>query len=201
MGKTHFAVGIATSLAVVQPKSFNECMVAVIGGAVGGVLADNDILDNGYQTGASSGQLLALGTAAISVVLDFFLGLGICQVIADKPILPIIGGIGFIILYIIGFCSNHRTFTHSFLALILYTIAVMLIYVPLAIPLAAAYLSHLLLDILNKKNIRILYPLDFGICFKMCYANKTANKVFMYVGFAVSGVLLLIGIIMSFTNA
>ena len=43
MSKTHFAVGLATSLAIIQPKTFNECAVAVIGGTVGGVLADNDI--------------------------------------------------------------------------------------------------------------------------------------------------------------
>ena len=200
MSKTHFVVGLATSLAVIQPKSFNECMVAVIGGGVGGVLADNDILDNDYLADALIGQLLALGTAAIAIVLDFYLDFGICQAIINKPFLPIIGGISFTILYIIGFCSDHRTFTHSFLALILYTFTSMLIHVPLAIPLATAYLSHLLLDILNKKKIPLLYPLDFGICLKMCYANKTANKVFMYVGSAVSGFLLLIGIILSFTN-
>ena len=200
MSKTHFAVGLATSLAIIQPKTFNECAVAVIGGTVGGVLADNDILDNDYQADALIGQLLALGSAVLALVLDFFLGFGICESIIAKPMLPIIGGICFVVLYIVGFCSDHRTFTHSFLAMILYTIAAALIYTPLAIALGAAYLSHLLLDILNKKKVPILYPLEFGICFKMCYANKTANKVFMYVGFAISGLLLIIGIVTSFVS-
>ena len=79
MSKTHFAVGLATSLAIIQPKTFNECAVAVIGGTVGGVLADNDILDNDYQADALTGQLLALGSATLALVLDFFLGFGICE--------------------------------------------------------------------------------------------------------------------------
>ena len=168
---------------------------------MGGVLADNDILDNDYQADALIGQLLALGSAVLALVLDCILGFGICESVINKPVLPIIGGIGFIALYIIGFCSDHRTFTHSFLAMIFYTIAAALIYTPLAIALGAAYLSHLLLDILNKKKVPVLYPLEFGICFKMCYANKTANKVFMYIGFAISGLLLIVRIITSFVGS
>lgn len=199
MGKTHYAVGVATALAVLQPQTINECCAAVIGGAVGGVLADNDILDNDYQADALIGQLLAFGSTALLLALDYFFHFGIIDTITAKPLLPIIGGIGFLVLYIIGFFSEHRTFTHSFLARILYSCVVWLIYKPLVTGVAAAYLSHILLDILNKKKVPILYPLEFGICFKLCYANKTANKVFMYVGFAVSGVFLIISLIRSLT--
>lgn len=195
MGKTHYAVGVATALAVLQPKTLNECCVAVIGGALGGVIADNDILDNDYQSDALIGQLLAFGSTALLLALDYFSHLGIIDSITAEPLLPRIGGICFAALYIKGFFSEHRTFTHSFLALILYSIAVWLIYKPLVAGVAVAYLSHILLDILNKKKVPILYPLKFGICFKLCYANKTANKVFMYAGFAVSVVLLAISLI------
>ena len=194
MSKTHLAVGLATSLAVIRPTTPNECTVAILAGAIGGVLADNDILDNDYHFDALIGQLLALGSSVVVLLLDLFLHFGVCQAIASKPILSILGGVCFIVLYIVGFCSDHRTFTHSFLALLLYSLAAALIYFPVAIPLAAAYLSHLLLDILNKRKIPILYPLDFGICLKLCYANKEANKVIMYIGFAISGILLLWGI-------
>ena len=34
----------------------------------------------------------------------------------------------------------------------------------------------------------------------MCYSNKTANKVFMYIGFAISGLLLIVGVINSFAG-
>ena len=98
MSKTYFAVGLATSLAVIQPNTFTECAVAFIGGTIGGVLADNDILDNDYQADALIGQLLAFGAAALALVLDFFFGFGICQSIIEKPLLPIIGGIGLTVI-------------------------------------------------------------------------------------------------------
>lgn len=198
MGRTHLAIGLATSLAVIRPGSLQECAVAVVGGAVGGVLADNDILDNDYHADALIGQLLAIGLVAITILFDYFFNLGICNTVCRQPLLPILGGVSFAVLYLIGFFSEHRTFTHSFLALALYSISAWLVYRPLVYSVSAAYLSHILLDVLNKKTVPILYPLDFGICLKLCYANRTANKVFMYGGFAVSGVLLTIGLISSF---
>lgn len=190
MGKTHYAIGLATALAVIHPQTLNECFVAVIGGSIGGVLADNDTLDHDYHSDALSGQALAFATAAIVLALDYFLNAGICSTISGRPMLPIIGMIGFIILYVVGYFSNHRTFTHSFLTLILYALTSSLIYMPLGISLSVAYLSHLLLDVLNKKKVPLLYPLKFGICLKLCYASKTANKVLMYTGFAATIILL-----------
>lgn len=76
--------------------------------------------------------------------------------------------------------------------------AVYLIYKPFSAPLAVAYFSHLVLDVLNKKKIPLFYPLKFGICLKLCYANKKANKVLMYVGFCIAAVLLGAGGLTSF---
>ena len=30
----------------------------------------------------------------------------------------------------------------------------------------------------------MLYALDSGLCFGLCYSNKTANSIFLYVGIA-----------------
>ena len=56
MSRTHLAIGLAVSLATIQPTTFHECAVAVIGGAVGGVLADNDSLGRDYQSKVLGGQ-------------------------------------------------------------------------------------------------------------------------------------------------
>ena len=74
----------------------------------------------------------------------------------DSSILSIIGGVGFVVLWFIGFFSDHRTFTHSLTALSLFSLAVWLIYPPLLFGFVTAYLSHLLLDILNKKKMKFL---------------------------------------------
>lgn len=65
MGKTHLTIGIATSLIVMSPTNFKECIIAIVGGSIGGVAADIDIVDNDYEHDALIGQFLALGIIGI----------------------------------------------------------------------------------------------------------------------------------------
>jgi inner membrane protein len=195
MGRTHFAIGLATSLAVMQPKSVGECMAAVFAGALGGVTADNDTLN---QSNSLKGQLLALKTALGALLIDYFFKLGICESIMANPKKALVGLIAFLVLWFIGFFSDHRTFTHSFLAMILYSLAIGLIYEPFTLGFMVAYLSHLLLDVLNRKKMPLLYPLDLGICLKLCYSNGKMDTFLMYVGYITTAVFLTIGLVSSF---
>ena len=196
MGRTHFAIGLATSLAVMQPKSIGECMAAIFAGALGGVTADNDTLN---QSNSLSAQLLALKTALGILLIDYFFKLGICESIMANQTTALIGLIAFLVLWFIGFFSDHRTFTHSFLAMILYSLAIGLIYEPFTLGFMVAYLSHLALDILNRKKMPLLYPLDFGVCLKLCYADSKFDNFLMYVGYIATAVLLTIGLVASFS--
>lgn len=195
MGRTHFAIGLATSLAVMQPKSVGECMAAVFAGALGGVTADNDTLN---QSNSLKGQLLALKTALGALLIDYFFKLGICESIMANPKKALVGLIAFLVLWFIGFFSDHRTFTHSFLAMILYSLAIGLIYEPFTLGFMVAYLSHLLLDVLNRKKMPLLYPLDLGICLKLCYSNGKMDTFLMYVGYITTAVFLTIGLVSGF---
>ena len=195
MGRTHFAVGLATALAVIQPKSVGECMVAVFAGALGGVTADNDTLN---QSNSLKGQLLALKTALGALLIDYFFKLGICESIMANPKKALVGLVAFLVLWFIGFFSDHRTFTHSFLAMILYSLAIGLIYEPFTLGFMVAYLSHLALDILNRKKMPLLYPLDLGICLKLCYSDGKVDTFLMYVGYITTAVFLTIGLVSGF---
>ena len=197
MGKTHCTVGLATSRAVLQPKSISECLVAIVAGALGGVTADNDTL---LESSALAGHLLSLRTTLIVLVIDYFFSLGICSSVMTNKTTAMIGLVSFLIFWIIGYFSVHRTFTHSFLAMVLYSLSIGFIYKPLALGFMAAYLSHLFLDLLNKKKLPLLYPMSVGVCFKLCYANRTANSIFLYLGYITSAVLLTMGIISGFSS-
>lgn len=192
MGRTHFAVGLATSLVVMQPKSVSECMVAVFAGALGGVTADNDTL---HQSNSLKGQLLAIKTALGVLLIDYFFKLGICESIMVNQTKALVGLVSFLVLWFLGYFSDHRTFTHSFLAMILYSLAIGLIYEPFTLGFMVAYLSHLILDVLNRKKIFLLFPLDFGICFRICYANGKMDNFLMYVGYITTAVFLAIGLV------
>lgn len=189
MSKTHLTVGMADALAFTSINTPAECAIAIAGGAIGGVLADVDTLDNDYHADALIGELLAFGTLGIVFVLDHFFKWGICNsIIADRN-QSILGFIGVVVLWIIGFKQNHRKFTHSILATFLYPISLGMIYRPLAWVCFVGYISHLILDLLNKKGIQLFFPLKSTFCLYLCYAGKIANKVFMWLGFIATIVL------------
>ena len=45
-------------------------------------------------------------------------------------------------------------------------------------------LSHLLLDLTNKKPLQLLWPLKKGFCLKWFLSNRLANRVFLFLGLA-----------------
>jgi len=191
MGKTHMAAGVASSLIIMQPKSYEECILALIGGAVGGVLADVDILDNDSSDSLRV-QLSAMGLTFILLIVDSFFHLGICDsIFAGGYRLPTIGFAIFALLWLIGVFSAHRSFTHSVLALGGYSGAVYLIYPALMPAFAVGYASHLALDLLNKRSLPLLYPFKGGFCLKLCYADGPANKLLFTLGSAVSLIALI----------
>ncbi len=196
LSKTHYAVGLATSLAVTRPDSVKGCLIAVIGGVVGGVVADCDLLHQEKSTGSRTGQLLALGTTLMAFFLDGAFQLGIGRAMVRQP-RALLGCLFFLGLWLFGFFSNHRTFTHSVTALLVFSAAVFMIYRPFFPGFAAAYFSHLALDLLNRRKLPLFYPFKFGLCLNLCYADKKANRILMQAGFVLSGLFLLIGLLVS----
>ena len=196
MSKTHVTVGIASSLglALVFPRSSSIILASVAFGSLGGTTPDVDILDDDYKHDALIGQLISFGLCALMLGLDWLLHSGILSYILEHKILAIIGGIGFLILYIVGFSADHREFTHSLLSLLLFSIAIAFIYLPAVPFFAIGYFSHLAIDLLNKKGIQLFFPLNPKPCLKICYANDIGNKVLMFIGLGASVILLIMNI-------
>lgn len=183
MGKTHVAIGVLSSLAIFQPTTISQCTLAIAGGALGGVAADIDTVDNDYKHDVLIGQLLSFGIAGIMVLILFITNKSELYASLSKDKISICIGIAaYLILMIKGYLSNHRTFTHSFLAMLLFTVAIGIINLNIVPFYLIGYLSHLFLDLLNKKDVPLLYPIKKGICFRLCYASKKANSFFMWLG-------------------
>jgi len=189
-------MGTAVSMLVFHPVDTKGCLLALMGGAVGGVLADIDTLDDDYHCDALIGQLIGIGIAALSLAIDYFFHIGICNYILNRNrIIYIVGGIAILILLIIGFSSDHRTFTHSFLGMGLYTLAIAILLPMVALPFLVGYCTHLSLDLLNKKPVPLLYPREKGICLYLFYAKGYANTTFMILGIISTIVLIIVSII------
>ena len=197
MSKTHVAVGVASSLglALAFPNSPHVILASVAFGSLGGTTPDVDILDHDYKFDALIGQLISLGICLHAVVIDWILGNEILSYIFEHKILSLFGITVFIALYSIGFFANHRGFTHPLLSLLLFSLAICLIYPP-AVPFyAVGYFSHLAIDLLNKSGIQLFFPFKPKPCLKLCYAGKIGNKVLMFVGLGASVILLVMNII------
>ena len=78
--------------------------------------------------------------------------------------------------------SGHRGFSHSIAALLLETACLKLIFPAAALPFAAAFASHVLLDLMNKRPVRLFYPVKKGICLGWFYSDRLANKAFAAIG-------------------
>lgn len=195
MSRTHLAIGVGTALAVFHPQTAQGCCLAIMGGAVGGIMPDIDILDNDYTGDALLGQVIAAGLTAGTLAIDWFLKLGIMEyLLLRNKILLIAGIVFFMVMYFVGMPQPHRGFTHSLVALLVYSLPI-LIMCPMVVPYyAVGFASHLVIDLFNKKKIRLFFPLKGGLCFGFCYANKGGNRALMYIGLAVSLVMLLNGL-------
>lgn len=196
MSKTHLSIGIATSLAVCQPATIKSLMITVAGGAIGSILCDIECKGQPSMWDATIGRIIAVGISLVAFAVDYLTGDSLLmsvfqQIQLHKYSSILSGAIILLITCMAGRFSQHRTFTHSLLYVVLTCIGFTCISSSLTQPILAAGISHLIIDTFNKKPVPWLFPFFRpGICFKLCYASKTANKVLMWVGLVASLALL-----------
>lgn len=184
LGKTHMAVGIAATLAVTQPSGISELVLAVGAGALGALISDIDVGTSNSHRDADKITALSVVVVLAVFALDYFCNTQIIErIIGSSGYLRIIAGL----LLFIGICAfgkeqPHRSFMHSFLALILLSFALGLIWEKTVIYFAVGFLSHLATDIFNKKKVRLLYPLKGGVSLGLFHAYGLANDIFFVVG-------------------
>ena len=183
LGKTHMAVGIAATLAITQPSGVSELVLAVGAGSLGALISDIDVGTSNSHRDAD--KITALSVVVLAVfAMDYFCNTQIIErIIGSSGYLRIIAGL----LLFIGICAfgkeqPHRSFMHSFLALILLSFALGLIWEKAVIYFAVGFLSHLATDIFNKKKVRLLYPMKGGVSLGLFHAYGLANDIFFAIG-------------------
>ena len=176
MSNAHILAGVATALTLAQTGSIESCTAAVIGGSIGGIIADCDITSSHAHRDALRGRIVVGGLAAIALLVDSQTNVGLCNyLISHLGVLPITGLLLFATLTFVGRLTDHRSFTHSLIALAAFTFAVVLACQPLAPYFAMGYASHLVLDALNKQPIKLFFPFRKGVAFGICKSNGSAS--------------------------
>ncbi len=186
MSGTHIVVGMSAALLLPPPATASQCVAAVIGGALGGVICDldagsgkNDI----YNRDAICGRVAAALISVAALLADIASKGAVSTYFSThiNGFRSLIGAAAIAALCLIGRKTAHRTFTHSLLAFALFSFSVFLFCPPLARPFMVGFLSHLSLDILNYKPLLLFYPWKKGFSLKLCYAKSPANTA-VFVG-------------------
>ena len=190
---THIVMGVSASLALLDPNNKAQSLVVIGAASVGSITSDLDVRINTYSIDAFYGRIMVMAILALVALIDMKQRLGIYNYYMNlKGPMLYRGVCGFALVILGCIFSSHRGFSHSFLALGLSTLSLVLIDQLLALAFAIAFFSHLLLDFLNKGKIKLLFPAKAGFCLNLFYSSKIANKIFFVIGCVILVKLLLI---------
>ncbi|MGM9849816.1 MAG: metal-dependent hydrolase [Bacilli bacterium] len=191
--KTHVMCANLVSLYLMKPDNISELLITCGVASLGGLVPDVDLKDS------TSDKLFdRLMTSLITIVLmsffiKYFFDIDLYCKIKEYDIFSyLISTCLFIVMAYFGSKSSHRSFTHSILGLFIYT--GILFYgfgFNVVIPYFVSHLSHIVLDLFNKKGIALFYPSRFRFSLDLCESNGKVNK-FLFILFSVLIVLYLV---------
>lgn len=185
MAKAHIAVGMAAAFTLTGPESIPEMVPVITGAALGCLICDLDCESTRERTESSHYRIVMAVVAAAALIEDHLIGAGMWSRIGSSGnYLWCAGIVAFVVICAFASISAHRGFAHSFLALALETASLWLVFPAAAKSFAIAFISHQVLDVLNKKPVRLFYPAKKGFSLKWFYADRLANRVFAAAGTA-----------------
>lgn len=183
-GKTHFACGQALALCLLRPSTPREALICLGAAAVGSVVADVDV-----TTSESHQDLVRVVSISGSAVLLTWAVNTIFQLNLERFLLRftswaqlIAWAVLFLALCVFGTTRPHRTFMHSLTCLALLGGCVWMGARPFALPFCVAFGSHIALDLLNRKQIQLLYPLKWRYALRLCSSNGMADRILCLAG-------------------
>ena len=138
LGRTHFFIGTAAALAVLQPQTVPALVAGAGAAAIGGLISDIDVGTSQAHRDADKIITATVAVAVLTILAEYKLNLGIYRrLTSDSSVLRLLTGTAaFLLICAYGKQQPHRSFMHSFAALALLTACVDIIY-----PDASAYFA------------------------------------------------------------
>ncbi len=179
LSKTHMAVGLSAALTFCAPGKGRSLAPVLLGAAVGSLICDIDCKrEDRNRKDVLYGRVLGGILIAGALWLDASSGGGVTRFLREEAAWRMGAGLLlFVICAMAAAYSVHRGFSHSLLAMALYSLSLVLFLKPVVPAFAVSYLTHLALDLLNKKPLRLLYPSRKGYCLKLCRADRLGNTL------------------------
>ena len=183
MSKTHISVGIAAALAV-APATPEGLAYALMGGALGSVICDIDRNSENPSRDNRQGWGIA-GTIFFSSFLHETVRdwktFG-AMYLLDRPDRLICIAL-LLILFLFAIHGSHRGFSHSLLMLAGSAIPIFFLSRKTCLFYIIAFLTHILLDLMNKRPVKVFYPAK-GFCMDLCYCDGLMNRILLFAGTA-----------------
>lgn len=181
-GRTHVAAGAAAGLVAAsllgRAGTVPAIALAAAGGALGGVLPDLDVRDPAHPTRDRLSRVVVAALLLGALLLDATCGGALLREATERGLGSVaIGAAGLAALCCAARLSAHRSFSHSLVALCGFSLSVWAVCPPLAAPVAAGLASHLALDLLNHRPVRLLWPLRRGLCLGICRAGGVVDAL------------------------
>lgn len=170
MRNTHIAAGICAGLAVTGPAELLQCASAALAGACGGAICDIDADQSWIRQKAGPAMKIVAVAAAMA---GQFAAIRYPQTgIGPRLAMAAVA----CVLCVFGMHTSHRSCMHSLSMGILLAICVHAMLPGCEKAFLAGFLSHIALDLLNNKGVRVFWPLKKGICLHLCASDGAANK-------------------------
>ncbi|MDE5768439.1 MAG: metal-dependent hydrolase, partial [Oscillospiraceae bacterium] len=181
------------------PDTIPGILTAVSMGAVGALISDLDVDSSIANKKANQILPLLLVIVVLAVIIDLVFQVGLWRKIWNHSnFLKILGGIvAFVSICLFGKNQPHRSFMHSLLALATLDISLSLIYLPFVQYFTVGFLSHLAIDLLNKKKLKLLYPKKDGFSLRLCSSSGIVNRILFVVCSVLSGLEVLLFLVLS----
>lgn len=170
-------MGVAAALLAAGPAAgLTGLVTAAAGGAAGAVLPDLDVRDTARpwcerlaRAGAAALLVgaLAFDAAAGWPLVGHAAGTGLGSVA--------LGAAAFAALCCAARLAAHRSFSHSLLALAGFATATHLVCAPLAPFVALGFATHLALDLLTYRGLRLLWPARRGLSLGLCHTGGVVD--------------------------
>ena len=178
LGKAHLTIGMAAAWTLAMPETVPAALPVIAGAAAGSLICDIDCDSPAERRDASKQRILAAVITAAALIIDGLTGAGMCRTITESGSYLWCAGIaGLVLTVAFANVSAHRGFSHSLTALAMETFFLYLIFPQCVKPFVIAFITHILLDITNKKRLRLFYPAKKGVSLGLFYADRMANRV------------------------
>lgn len=177
--KTHVMCANLVSLYIMKPSNIPELLITCGVASLGGLVPDVDLKDSTSDKLFDRLMTSLITIVVMSFLIKYFFDINLyCKIKERVDIFNYLISIClFIVVAYFGSKSSHRSFTHSILGLFIYSGILFFGFgFNVIIPYFTSHLSHIVLDLFNKKGVALFYPSKFRFCFELCDSNGKVNR-------------------------